>query len=61
MQKHGTFIDFVTGRADLLTVKIKPDTSESYGQFVTSLNALTEDKNTMEELKPFEHAFDKFL
>ncbi|MFJ7850255.1 hypothetical protein ACIQZM_17560 [Peribacillus sp. NPDC097206] len=44
VQKHGTIIDFVTGRADLLTEKIKRDTSESYGLFVTSLTALTEDR-----------------
>ena len=47
--------------ADLLTEKIKRDTSDSYGQFVNILNELTEDKNTMEELKQFEHIFDKFL
>lgn len=47
--------------ADLLTEKIKRDTSESYSQFSNILNALTEDKNTTEELKQFEHIFDKFI
>ncbi|MED3761911.1 hypothetical protein P4555_23220 [Peribacillus frigoritolerans] len=46
---------------DILTEKIKRDSSEQYGDFVSSLNSLTEEQKTMEGLKQFDHHFDKFL
>ncbi|MEK4538472.1 hypothetical protein NST21_24535 [Peribacillus sp. FSL K6-1552] len=46
---------------DILTEKIKRDTSEEYGEFVSSLNSLTEKQTTVEDLKQFENHFDKFL
>ncbi|MFB6801961.1 hypothetical protein [Peribacillus butanolivorans] len=46
---------------DILTEKIKRDTSEEYGEFVSSLNSLTKKQTTVEDLKQFENHFDKFL
>ncbi|PEJ35652.1 hypothetical protein CN689_06220 [Peribacillus butanolivorans] len=46
---------------DILTEKIKRDTSEEYGEFVSSLNSLTEKQTTVEDLKQLENHFDKFL
>ncbi|MFD6439889.1 hypothetical protein ACFWDG_08760 [Peribacillus sp. NPDC060186] len=46
---------------DILTEKIKRDTSEEYGEFVSSLNSLTEKQKTVEDLKQLENHFDKFL
>ncbi|MFE0504417.1 hypothetical protein ACWF7H_21390 [Peribacillus butanolivorans] len=46
---------------DILTEKIKRDTSEEYGEFVSSLNSLTEKQTTVEDLKQFETHFNKFL
>ncbi|KON70992.1 hypothetical protein AKG34_20930 [Peribacillus butanolivorans] len=46
---------------DILTEKIKRDTSEEYGEFVSSLNSLTEKQTTVEDLKQVENHFDKFL
>jgi len=42
---------------DILTEKIKRDSSEQYGDFVSSLNSLTEEQKTMEDLKQFDHHF----
>ncbi|MFE3976857.1 MULTISPECIES: hypothetical protein [unclassified Peribacillus] len=46
---------------DILTERIKRDSSEEYGNFVRSLNSLTEKQKNMEDLKQFENHFDKFL
>ncbi|MET3320927.1 UNVERIFIED_ORG: hypothetical protein ABIC97_004028 [Peribacillus simplex] len=46
---------------DILTEKIKRDTSKEYGEFVSSLNSLTEKQTTVEDLKQVENHFDKFL
>ncbi|CAN7519925.1 hypothetical protein LJR015_005116 [Peribacillus frigoritolerans] len=46
---------------DILTEKVKRDSSGQYGDFVSSLNSLTKEQTTMEDLKQFDHHFDKFL
>ncbi|MGE1165442.1 hypothetical protein ACQJ0Y_19665 [Peribacillus simplex] len=46
---------------DILTERIKRDSSEEYGSFVRSLNSLTEKQKNMEDLKQLENHFDKFL
>lgn len=46
---------------DILTEKIKRETSKDYTTFVDSLNSMTENLQTIEELKALDGEFDHFL